>query len=1527
MSDETPPSALTEQSLTLTTTLFSNLPPVLRRALELVAIPYWFDEQMLSALRGAEDADGRTAKILNWLSQRSFISQLPGGRYLMNPDMRGFIRARWMADRQGYLEANRCLAAYFAARIAQGPGPDTAELKQAHIYHLLGANGDAGLAELQKAFEAAESAHQLAVIERLVTVTAEQRPFLPDTHAAWIAYLDARSLQLRHRWAESCSRLQAMLDRPDLPADLVPHAQASLAAGLIETQHWSRASELYQQALETFEASRQLERAASCQLGLGYAHMDLGLNLWGQRESRPTPPPSLQRVLIDLVTFPARLPILLYLLFSARDPALLPAWLRLASGIDWTIARLFVQASRWYRRALTRMEATHDTEGILRAKDSLARLYLALGHPSGAASIYREVVDRTDIATSQYQMAHARAGLGLSLLRAGQAGQAAEALQAAALVLADYDDTLDAGRAYAALAEAQTIQGHASNALDSYSTALGLMQKADALKDATDVVHTLENIARRAAVPPETRAQAKQIASSVSTREYSTRYSHPALNVFRTVSVAVLAVTMFIVLYLAIRTESSLDVRSSAAMVAQALSEPSSSMSPVIVPSSDRTVVATFRASVAVNGILASMFGYLVTYTIVGLYVLSRTSLRQLERQGRRRDVRLDAEAISAGSDRVAFAEATGLVSQDWTFTGRTHPGGRLSPYSQIALLGPGGRRVTITGQTFWYWELTEEIARRLTPSARRINLNTTLLKSPTGILFIGSLVYLATFVALSYLWPKGLSTPILFGHYALADLRVVIYLGLLIPLVVWLVIAPLRAHLFLKPHSRVAWLVIGGGAALALASFLNLGRFDISLGRPDVIPGLLAVWLMCIGALAIYRARWHPLMQPERANAVAHPALARWSALVAALVALAIISPSIVNELRSYDALLAGNAARTRAEQIAQTQGMDKAWALYNKATKAYDLALKLNPRDVGALGGKGAVYVETGEWGRAIDVYSTSLQINPHQPEVWSNTGMALEGRAATLDDLLTIQSDTGDKLSTLQKKLAAYKEAAQAYSKALDLVNGNSARYLLQRGAVYSAIAQLYSSEDKLQMREYYTLALKDMEQALKLNPGSADAYNGIGWSHLKLAELAESSGDSDQALRDYELARDSFQAAVQLAHGNANAFNGLGWVWLKIGQLEDARRDPASAQQAYQQSLEAYERASQLESDDPQYMVSLGNAKWLVSIKSSACSKPSASPTERAEYIALIQSAITVMERGVVTATLNACKDLPATPTAQAACPAHLQNLSLRPSAAHYYRELGQLSYLLYTCKGSDAEERLRQAIVYYDKAITLEPSSAYYFQMRGRITYILGTQQAATTEGQTRRAELYQLAFQDLSSSLVIESDNRDSLTWRAFIGTAYARIQPDTPDGWARREEIEQTVIADRARMFELSPDDKTRADDARLLAIACMRLGWTYYLQGKYQPAIEAIDRGLAYYSDYPTLHFDKGLALLATGNEVEAQRSYIDGLDAVRKLPQPERAPFLDDALQDLEDLAKQKPELEATLDKLVQSLELAR
>jgi tetratricopeptide (TPR) repeat protein len=1505
MSDLAPPVPLEEQSATLTATLFNKLPPVLARALQLTAIPYWFDLRLLTVLRDSGDGDGRTQKVLDWLSERSFVARLPRDRYVLNTDVRGLIRARWTLDRAGFAEANRRLADYFAAQLATASGPEADELRQAYIYHLLGADSGAGIVELQKAFAEAEFSHRLAVAERLVEVAAEQRQFLEPGDAAWIDYLEARSLQLHNRWEPSRERLQSLSEQADLPSELRPRVQAALAASLVETQHWTQAIELYQQARTAFEAHGLYDEVATCQLGLGYAHMNLGLNVWGQRESRPAPPPSIRQTLADLATLPVRLPILLYVLFSARQVELFPAWLTLARGVDWTIARLFVQASRWYHLALAHMEAAHNTDGILRAKDSLARLYLALGYPAGAVGIYRELIARTDVATSEYQMARARAGLGVSLLGTGRLAEAVESLKAAAPVLADYGDSTFAGRAFSFLAEAQVVTGAADDAIASYSTALELMRTGDDLTRATDVAHSLEAIAARDELPQLVRERAGQLAASVVQRCYPTRYRHPALEVFRQISVAALAVILFITLYFATRTETVIEIGAGTTLIAQALTEPSSSVSPVISPSRAWQVAPQFRANVAMGGVLVGLIGYLVAYTAVGLYVLMRTSLSQLE-EGQSQDVQFDPDALARGAERIPWAEATGLLRNDWTIRERT------LPYGQTVLFGGRGHSIAATGYTAWYRALADEMARRIPPTAQQVDLSTSLTNSPSGILLIGNAIYLVLFVAMGYLAPDWLNVPIFFGHYALADLRIVIYLGLLIPLISWLVITPMRRQLFFNPRRVMPWGVVGAGLGLACLSFINLGLFHFSLGRPDVIVSLLAVWLVWLGATAIYRSRWQPVLRPESAGLPAYPAMVRWCGLIVAVVISLMAVPLVVRELLGYDALLAGNVARERATVLA-SRNDPKSQARYTEALADYARALSYNPRDVAALTGRGAIYSQNGEWGKAINSYTTSLAINTRQPTVWSNLGLAYEGQASALDNQVAILNNAASQHVVQWQEEQTFHDAINAYTRAFELDRRN-AKYVLRRGVVKSTLGQLLLDEGRqIEARTIYSSALEDFSQSLRLEPDNADAYNGSGWAHFKIAEsyydsVNKAYVDKAAAQAEYEKARDSFLSAVRLDPQNANAQNGLAWTWLKLGDIQRSQGDSNAAQSSYEQALQAYANASRLAPNDPQYAVSVGNARWLVSTNLVTCRNPAATDAELTRYVGMIEDAIADVDRGTELA--------------------RAQKLTLDKGVAYYYRELGQLAFILSSCKGQDPISRLEQAVAYYDKAIVAEPTNVDYFQMRGRLTYALSLRRPNDATGKLLRVQDLQVALSYLSFSLALAPDNHDTLNWRAVVNLALSDTESkDTTEGLARRSKFMSDAVADRLRMLALAQDDVTRRNDAMLLAAAYLRLGWNDYVQGKYQQAADEAADAIKYDPGNPVLYFNQGLAELAMGDEEQALRTYDAGIAVAKQLSDDVRKAKLDEGIGDLQNLVKQRPELATVAEPILKALQAAR
>jgi len=318
--------------------------------------------------------------------------------------------------------------------------------------------------------------------------------------------------------------------------------------------------------------------------------------------------------------------------------------------------------------------------------------------------------------------------------------------------------------------------------------------------------------------------------------------------------------------------------------------------------------------------------------------------------------------------------------------------------------------------------------------------------------------------------------------------------------------------------------------------------------------------------------------------------------------------------------------------------------------------------------------------------------------------------------------------------------------------------------------------------------------------------------------------------------------------------------------------------------------------------------VGNARWLVSTNLVTCRNPAATEAELTRYVGMIESAIADLDRGTELA--------------------RAQKFALDKGVGYYYRELGQLAFILASCKGQDPIARLEQAVAYYDKAIVAEPTNADYFQLRGRLTYALGLRRPDDAVGNQLHFQDLQQALSYLSFALALAPDNHETLNWRAVVNLALSDTQPkDTADGLAQRTAFLSAAVADRLRMSVLAQDDVTRRNDAMLLAVAYLRLGWNDYLQGKYQQAADAAANGIKYEPGNPALYFNQGLAELAMGYEERARRTYDAGIAIAKQLSDDVRKAKLDEGIGDLQNLVKQKPELEAAAEPILKALQAAQ
>jgi tetratricopeptide (TPR) repeat protein len=155
----------------------------------------------------------------------------------------------------------------------------------------------------------------------------------------------------------------------------------------------------------------------------------------------------------------------------------------------------------------------------------------------------------------------------------------------------------------------------------------------------------------------------------------------------------------------------------------------------------------------------------------------------------------------------------------------------------------------------------------------------------------------------------------------------------------------------------------------------------------------------------------------------------------------------------------------------------------------------------------------------------------------------------------------------LGDLQRGSKKYAEAAETYSKALQVSGGESPsdwRFYYVRGISYERSKEWPKAE-------------ADFQKALKLNPDQPQVLNYLGYSWV----------DQGQNLLP---ALEMIQKAVAAAPNDGYIIDSLGWAYYRLGRYDDA--------------VVQLEQAVQLRSTDPEINDHLGDAYWQAGRKLEA-----------------------------------------------------------------------------------------------------------------------------------------------------------------------------------------------------------------------------------------------------------------------------------------------------------------------------------
>ena len=239
-----------------------------------------------------------------------------------------------------------------------------------------------------------------------------------------------------------------------------------------------------------------------------------------------------------------------------------------------------------------------------------------------------------------------------------------------------------------------------------------------------------------------------------------------------------------------------------------------------------------------------------------------------------------------------------------------------------------------------------------------------------------------------------------------------------------------------------------------------------------------------------------------------------------------------------------------------------------YKEAMVDYNKAIELNPKAVLAYYNRGSIKHISGKYKEAMEDYNKAIELNPHYSEAYNSRGginhTFKKYKEAIKDYNKAIKlnpsyTEAYNNLGLIKTDMRKYRKAIKYYNKSIQLNPHFSTYYAL--GLAKSGLAQLFYKNNFLEktkkilfffnsfysesLSKKYEEAIKDFNEAIRLNPNYAEAYNDRGVAKYDLGKYSESIED--------------YNRAIQLNSSFFGAYSNRGLVKVKIGKYKEAIED--------------------------------------------------------------------------------------------------------------------------------------------------------------------------------------------------------------------------------------------------------------------------------------------------------------------------------------------------------------------------------
>lgn len=1124
--------------------------PNMARFLRMASVPLWLDEDVLAVMRN-HVGDGREAELLERMSQLPFGYAWEEGRYTLSKRARQFFLAEWRQRVDEFRALNARLAKHFADRLQHNPPRNPAQIErltQAKLYHTFLAEPQAGVRLMREIFQHAEDTYQLAAARQYIAVLQELEGLIPAPFFAYVEYAEAwfHTIKGNHYAAESI--YTELCQREGLSLDLTARAQRGLADVRAATGEWGDAFALYRKALSKFQVREDSEDAAETMVALGNAYLEMAQQ--ATDESDPFEPGQpVYNGILALASFLLRLPLLVYLLWTLDFHWPPPNVFRLGQGVDWVIARLYSSAIRWYGRAEAQFAQMDDPAGLARTRESLARLYLALHYPSRAAELLTPLA--AGAASGTYQWARLQLHLADVALEQGRLSGVEARLQSALSVFGGLGHQRQVAQTQTRLGYLARRLGKHEDAVRAYTAAFHAWHNVEDAARATDALHAAEQVAAGVALSSPTRTAVEQAQEQLPERVYTMRYVHPWLGAFQRLGIALFFVVLLVALWSGVRTET--DIQMGAEVQLQRpvpVAETSDRFRPTVTTSDDvstnaNTIVSSqvdISADISesrffVNFILVAPLVYLLWYTMIGVVLLHTTQLRSVQRQ-QTRTIHVTDESIST------FRGSEPILQIPWNQV-------RLLLLSNISLsrnpiefissfaLADQTEILEVPGESRHYSHLLVMARRRIPAQARVRNSGFSVLHSPMGWLFLGSLLAVGIYVIGIYVQAFFGNLRVLDGRlfgtwYRLADLYSLPFVGASIPLYFWLIVQPARTYLARRESIGLMWSLTGINIILAGLAVGQFIRAQLPFARPDVVLPILL--LFSVGyTLAIQ------LRSPKFRSRASRITIATATSLLLAVFGLWLLS----REAEAFHHLVRGNSLIAGVSQFESGAEMEQ--ASYESALAAFQRSSTLRP--IPSIRNNHAhVLSQLGRYEEAVTSYDAALRARPRNLIYRKNLALTYTAWSA---QLALLDEREAHFLAALREYETIIQQLSQPTPNSpVDAAFLKQARELRAATQFELAVAYLDGDMADEEVKRQFEIAMAMYEGLIEQYGEDAVGYMGRGWSHFF---LRHAEGNDLGERKRLEAAIDDFRTALRMDPSHMPAYNGLGWSHFYISTI--------------------------------------------------------------------------------------------------------------------------------------------------------------------------------------------------------------------------------------------------------------------------------------------------------------------------------------------------------------------------------------